>query len=77
MDIKASTIETFGQFVRDVRKRHTDLGQVDAARLIGVSPPVMNKLEQGKEVWLSKALDICNGLGIEIILRFPDEEEAR
>ena len=70
---RVETLADFGRIVRAVRKNNA-LRQVEAARLIGVSPPVLNKLEQGKEVWLSKALDICNALGIELILRFREEE---
>ena len=71
MDTRIETPSDFGQVVRQARKTG-ELRQVDAARLIGVSPPVLNKLEQGKEVWLSKALEICNALGIEVILRFRE-----
>ena len=69
MDIQITDPVEFGEAVKLARKKIAGLGQVESARLLGVSPPVMNKLEQGKEVWLSKAIDICNGLGIEIILR--------
>jgi transcriptional regulator with XRE-family HTH domain len=71
MDKRVQTLAEFGQIVRDVRKS-SPLRQVDAAHLIGVSPPVLNKLEQGREVWLSKALEICNSLGIEVVLRTHD-----
>jgi transcriptional regulator with XRE-family HTH domain len=57
-----------GEVVRKARKSAA-LRQVDAARMVGVSLPVLNKLEQGREVWLSKAFEICNALGIEVILR--------
>lgn len=76
MDIPVGDMQEFGRVVREVRKNQAKLGQVAASRLIGVSPPVLNKLEQGKEVWLSKALEICNGLGIQVILRLP-EGDAR
>ena len=76
MDVVVSNMESFGRVVRAARKQQVALGQVEAARLIGVSPPVINKLEQGKEVWLSKALEICNGLGIEVVLRLPDGDLA-
>ena len=75
MEKKIETVSDFGEVVVTARKASA-LRQVDAAYLIGVSPPVLNKLEQGKEVWLSKALTICKGLGIEIVLRFPDEAES-
>ena len=68
MDTIVRTIEEFGVVVRDTRKAG-GLRQVEASHLIGVSPPVLNKLEQGKEVWLSKAIEICNALGIELVLR--------
>ena len=71
MDKEIRTISDFGSVVHQARKS-ANLRQVDAAHLIGVSPPVLNKLEQGKEVWLSKAIGICNALGIEIILRLPN-----
>ncbi len=71
MEISVTDMASFGQAVREARKNRAALGQVEAARLIGVSPPVLNKLEQGKEVWLSKALEICAGLGIEVVLRLP------
>ena len=71
MDTEIRTLSDFGSVIRKARKS-ADLRQVDAAHLIGVSPPVLNKLEQGREVWLSKAISICNALGVEIILRFPD-----
>lgn len=73
MDITVASIEDFGRAVREARKTRAALGQVEAARLIGVSHPVLNKLEQGKEVWLSKALAVCQGLGIEVVLRLPEE----
>ncbi len=72
MEIPVTDMASFGLAVREVRKNRAALGQVEAARLIGVSPPVLNKLEQGKEIWLSKALEICAGLGIEVILRLPE-----
>lgn len=72
MDIPVADMTSFGQVIREVRKNRAALGQVEAAHLIGVSPPVLNKLEQGKEVWLSKALEICAGLGIEVVLRLPE-----
>lgn len=71
MEKRVQTVAEFGQVVREARKCGR-LRQVEAAHLIGVSPPVLNKLEQGKEVWLSKALEICNSLGIEVLLRIPD-----
>ena len=64
------TPEEFGAAVLQARKAGA-LRQVEAAHLIGVSPPVLNKLENGKEVWLSKAIDVCNALGIEIVLNIP------
>lgn len=75
MEKKIETLSDFGEVVLRARK-FSVLRQVDAAHLIGVSPPVLNKLEQGKEVWLSKALDICKGLGIDVVLRFPDGEAS-
>lgn len=77
MDISVTDSVSFGHAIREVRKNQAALGQVEAARLIGVSPPVLNKLEQGKEIWLSKALAICNGLGIEVVLRLPDDQVSR
>jgi DNA-binding XRE family transcriptional regulator len=73
MDIQITTPEEFGKVVREARKHRAHLRQVEAAQIIGVSHTVLNKLEQGKEVWLSKAIELCNGVGIEIILRIPDE----
>lgn len=74
MEIMIETLADFGQVVLRARKAN-NLRQVEAAHLIGVSPPVLNKLEQGKEIWISKALEICNGLGIEVVLRFRDGDE--
>ena len=71
MEAPIKTLSDFGQIVLSARKSN-GLRQVEAAHLIGVSPPVLNKLEQGREIWLSKALDICNALGIEVILRFRE-----
>lgn len=71
MEAKIETSSDFGEFIRKARKSG-NLRQVEAARLIGVSPPVLNKLEQGKEVWLSKALEVCKALGVEIVLRVPE-----
>lgn len=71
MDTTVRTIEEFGAVVRGARKAG-GLRQVEASHLVGVSPPVLNKLEQGKEVWLSKAIEICNALGIELVLRTPE-----
>jgi transcriptional regulator with XRE-family HTH domain len=76
VDIHIETLSDFGEVVHKARKS-ASLRQVDAAHLIGVSPPVLNKLEQGKEVWLSKAINICNALGIEIVLRLPDSGEDK
>lgn len=72
MDVTVGTPEDFGRAIREVRKELAQLRQVEAAHLVGVSPPVLNKLERGREVWLSKALMVCNALGVEIVLRIPD-----
>lgn len=74
MDVTVRDLQDFGKVVKDSRKNSEGLRQVEAARLIGVSPPVLNKIEQGKEIWLSKALEICNALGIEVILRYAERD---
>jgi transcriptional regulator with XRE-family HTH domain len=73
METAVRSVNELGDVVRKARKAAL-LRQVDAARMIGVSPPVLNKLEQGREVWLSKAFAICNALGIEVILRTRGED---
>jgi transcriptional regulator with XRE-family HTH domain len=73
MQTAVRSVAELGEVVRKARKAAL-FRQVDAARLIGVSPPVLNKLEQGREVWLSKAFEICNALGIEVILRTRAED---
>jgi transcriptional regulator with XRE-family HTH domain len=70
METPVKSIADVGAVVRRARKK-AGLRQVDAALAIGVSPPVINKLEQGREIWLSKTLEICNALGIEVVLREP------
>jgi transcriptional regulator with XRE-family HTH domain len=75
-NITVHTLEEFGLAIRKVRKSLAGLRQIEAAHLIGISPPVLNKLEQGKEVWLSKALEVCQALGIEIVLHLPESHEG-
>lgn len=72
------TVSDLGRLVRRARKKLAGLRQQEAARLCGVSPPFLGKLENGGEtVQLGKVLQVCASLGIEIQVRLPEEESPR
>ena len=68
MEKTVNSLVEIGEVIK-ARRRQEGFRQVDLAQWIGVSPPVLNKIEQGKEIRLSLLLHICQELGIEIVLR--------
>ena len=71
MEVVVKTLQDVGRVILENRKS-VGLLQKEAAQLIGVSPPVLNKIEQGREIWLSNALKIFHALGIEVVLRYRE-----
>lgn len=71
--IDVTNTAEFGNAVKLARKERSGLVQREAAFLVGVSPPFLNKLERGGPgVHLGKVLQVCQNLGIKIILELPD-----
>ena len=61
-----------GNTIKRARKA-SGLTQKEAAFLAGVSPPFLNKLEQGASaVHLGKVLQVCANLGIKINFELPE-----
>ena len=68
-ELPVHSLEQLGQFVRAVRKAQ-NLAIDDAAGLIGVSQDSFSRLERGiGGVGSDRLLTICDGLGIELVVR--------
>jgi transcriptional regulator with XRE-family HTH domain len=73
--IEITDTTEFGNAVKLARKSCGFI-QRETAFLAGVSPPFLNKLERGGVgVHLGKVIQVCNKLGIKIILELPEVEK--
>uniref|UniRef100_UPI0039F6A356 helix-turn-helix domain-containing protein n=1 Tax=Sulfuriferula sp. GW6 TaxID=3345112 RepID=UPI0039F6A356 len=76
MQIEIASTAEFGSVVKKVRKS-CGIIQRETAFLAGVSPPFLNKLERGGiAVHLGKVIQVCQSLGIKIILELPENFEG-
>ncbi|CAN5141261.1 type II toxin-antitoxin system Y4mF family antitoxin [soil metagenome] len=67
--MRHSTVEAFGQRVRD-RRQQLGLSQSALADVVGVNRRVIGELERGKpSVQLNIALRIAEALGLDVTLR--------
>lgn len=77
MKIEITSVAEFGNVVKKARKSCAII-QRETAFLAGVSPPFLNKLERGGvSVHLGKVIQVCQSLGIKIILELPENFEGK
>ena len=75
MERRVESLLDIGLVIK-ARRHQAKFRQVDLAHWIGVSPPVLNKIEQGKEIRLSLLLRVLHDLGIEMVLRHDSDERG-